>query len=112
MRERRTPVAARMRQRTLRISDIFVRCLLAARWLVMTEARAALFGGSNLLSMGSLGNCLGMAKAKDLTQRGSKKAEKNLRKTGDPATGSRQRRWLQDGDACRSVTFLSFRYRE
>src|SRR5580692_6646344 len=59
----------------LRISDILFGCPSAARWLVMTEVDAASCGGSNLLSLRGLGNCLGTAKAKDLTQRVQRKAE-------------------------------------
>jgi hypothetical protein len=56
--------------------------------LVMTEVGAALFGGSNLLSMGGLGNCLRMEKAKDLTQHTEKGGEKPEADGGSfPSTG-------------------------
>src|ERR1700733_10497989 len=55
----------------------------------MTEVGAALFGGSNLLSMGGLGNCLGMGKAKDLTQPAERGGEKTTgrREILRPASG-------------------------
>jgi hypothetical protein len=48
----------------------------------MTEVGAALFGASNLLSMGGLGNCLGREKAKDLKQSAAENGGENPPKTG------------------------------
>src|ERR1700683_5290071 len=74
----------------------------------MTEVGAALFGGSNLLSMGGLGNCLGMAKAKDLTQPTERRGEKNPGRREVPRTASGKGAGLRMPMQAASLLFCHF----